>query len=223
MSLETRIVAKHIYDNRQNTTNVSVPNGYRPAWTDDRLNPQRAEHTLRPPIALSTFTPPQGYRKVDREDDRLNPNRGLRTAQGDTATNQIWTDTIPRELRPVATNPRTITVTHPDRAYVNTAEGGAQTYRLSSRNAPGSAAPATVEARAKPSYVRVATFGSDAEARKAAKALAGQGLPVRLGTIKRRSGDVRVVLAGPYSDRDQAASTLNRLRAAGYGGASLTR
>jgi hypothetical protein len=41
-----RVVPKHVYENRRNTTNVSVPKGYRKVWQDDRLNPRRAEQTL---------------------------------------------------------------------------------------------------------------------------------------------------------------------------------
>jgi hypothetical protein len=41
-----RVVPKHVYENRRNTTNVSVPKGYRKVWKDERLNPRRAEQTL---------------------------------------------------------------------------------------------------------------------------------------------------------------------------------
>ena len=42
----TRVVPRHVYENRQNTQNVSVPRGYARVWDDDRLNPKRAEQTL---------------------------------------------------------------------------------------------------------------------------------------------------------------------------------
>lgn len=41
-----RVVPRHVYENRRNTTNVAVPKGYRKVWKDDRLNPRRAEQTL---------------------------------------------------------------------------------------------------------------------------------------------------------------------------------
>ncbi|MEL7211602.1 MAG: SPOR domain-containing protein [Pseudomonadota bacterium] len=48
------------------------------------------------PLRREVITPPPGYRRV-WEDDRLNPNRGPRTAQGNAQTAQIWTETVPRE------------------------------------------------------------------------------------------------------------------------------
>ena len=44
---DTRVVPRHVYENRRDSRNLKVPKGYRAGWRDDRLNPYRAEQTLR--------------------------------------------------------------------------------------------------------------------------------------------------------------------------------
>jgi hypothetical protein len=63
LSGHTRIVPRHVYEQRSEQVPM-VPHGYRPAWSDDRLNRYRAVQTV------------DGYK----------------------ATQQVWTNTVPREL-----------------------------------------------------------------------------------------------------------------------------
>ncbi len=218
----TRVVRRHVYQNRHNTTNVAVPKGYRPVWKDDRLNQNRAERTASPSVVSGTYIAPNGYRAVEREDDRLNPNRGLRTAAGDAQTDQIWQRTIPRTLVPFEQTPQVVTLPEGAVAYSGAAPAPAL-LRISTRSAPNAtvaqAMPAPTATRS--TWVRVATFKTDAQARQVAQSLAAQGLPMRLGTVKRNGKAYRVVLAGPFGSSQQTQSALSRVRSAGYSNAKV--
>lgn len=106
----TRVVPRHVYDQRRNTQNVSIPEGYRPVWSDDRLNPHRAEQGLAPAAPRHVALVPEGYRPVVRDDDRLNPQRGQRTVAGDAQSDLIWTRTVPRQLVQAPTDRPVVTV-----------------------------------------------------------------------------------------------------------------
>jgi hypothetical protein len=215
----TRIVPRHIYENRQNTQGGTVPPGYRKTWDDDRLNPNRGERTAAPSGTLPVPRVPKGYRPA-WDDDRLNPNRGPRTAQGEAATDAIWTRTVPRTL-----------IQEPTRGHVprvpNNARNGNSPYwkpparaavtqpRLSTRSVPAQAAGQA--------FVRVAVYRAEAQARTAAQSLVKTGMTLRLGTLRHKGETLQVVVAGPFPSQAVASAAVGQLRAAGFGNAQLRR
>ncbi|KIC14422.1 SPOR domain-containing protein [Leisingera sp. ANG-DT] len=215
----TRVVQTHIYQDRRLSNSFTVPEGYRPVWTDGRLNPQRAERTVRPAVVTSFAQAPAGYETVAREDGRMNPMRGVRTPEGDAQMAQIWTGGVPRKLvqlpldRPAVKLPRG--------ARLSPAEAQPKGLRLSTRSAPGAAAPDQLAPASR--YVRAATYAEPAQAKAAARKLASAGLTVRLGTVSRKGQPYKVVLAGPYQGEAQAAAALAKVQRAGFSGARLSK
>ncbi len=222
VSSSTRVVPRHVYDNRQNTQNVTVPNGFATVWEDGRLNPNRAERTLAPARPTDSTMVPQGYR-VAWEDGRLNPSRGVTTAPGNAQTQQVWTNTVPRTLQKVPTDRQVIQNPNPQNP-------GLPRARKSTRSEPNPAAQQQT-ARAQPKsqptkrrYIRVATYNSDADARASAKALVRRtGLEVRLGTLHRKGKTYRVVMAGPFTTDASANSAMSKVRGAGFSKARLSK
>ncbi len=108
-----RVLPRHVYDQRQNTLNFSVPSGYRAVWDDGRLNPRRTERTLKPAQVASPQIP-SGYRPA-WDDQRLNPNRGnASSVSGGAQSDRIWTQTVPRTLVPVPTDRPIIVIRYED-------------------------------------------------------------------------------------------------------------
>ncbi|OIQ45534.1 MAG: sporulation protein [Roseobacter sp. MedPE-SW] len=217
----TRVLPVHVYQQQRHSQDLVTPAGYKPAWGDDRLNLRRAERDLRPAILTSQTEVPAGYVRVERGDDRMNPMRGVRTAQGDAQMAAIWSKGQPRRLRDLPLDRQVVTATDTRQdPFEGDAKGGL-VLRLSSRSAPG----ATLETP-KPSqsrYVRAATFSDRGAAQQAAQALAATGVPVRLGNLSRKGVPYKVVLAGPFGDLNAAEQALSKVQAAGYSGARISR
>lgn len=157
----------------------------------------------RPGARVAGVVPvPEGYR-VAWEDDRLNPLRGVGTAQGQAMQDQVWTRKVPATL--VADAPR--------RQRVNEGE-----VVLSAKNAPAAAAPKAAGGRV---YVQVGSFGVVSNAAGAAARLAALGLPVAQSQGRIGGKAVQVVLAGPFGSAAEAQGALGAVRAAGFGDAFL--
>jgi cell division septation protein DedD len=212
----TRIVPRHVYENRQNVENVRVAKGYQNVWKDGRLNPRRAERTARPANVRVPSQAPRGY-KAAWDDDRLNTARAAVPTAGDAQMNGIWTQTLPRRLivSPVPKNKQIVVLSS------RNSNGSSEqaVARTSTRSSP----KATSQTAGKPKYIRVATYDSDAGARTAAQNLARSGLPMRLGTVTRKGKAYRVVLAGPFTSNDQAKAALAKVRGAGFSKAKITK
>ena len=222
LSQNTRVIPLHVYQQRANATDLPVPEGYRPVWEDDRLNPQRATRTLAPATQRAAVVPP-GYRPA-WQDDRLNPNRGVRTATGDAQTAAIWQDGVPRQI----VIPQDVPVVRIQRNRIQSRDTSASVSDTLYGGTPAAKAsapqPATraAQGQIEPTYVRVGAFGSEDDARRAAKQLArASGLKMRLGQGRNGSKTYPLVLAGPYSDAGAAQAALNKVRGAGYSGARL--
>lgn len=98
--------------------------------------------------------PPKGYVRV-WQDDRLNPYRGPRTAEGNAQSNAVWDTKTPRNLRKDAPT---------------------QTVQV--------AAPATSTVQGVGRYVQVATFSVPANAQRTAGRFQAAGFPVRLMNMR---------------------------------------
>jgi cell division septation protein DedD len=138
---------------------------------------------------------PPGYTRV-WDDDRLNPNRARGTATGEAQMDAIWTDDVPRQLRPLP-SPAAAT-------------------------APVAVATGTPVVAVQPGYfVQVTTATSLSEANVLAADLRGAGIPARRGELRRGATRTPLVLAGPYASLGAANAGLSEVRRLGYPGAVL--
>ncbi|MCG6901159.1 MAG: SPOR domain-containing protein [Rhodobacter sp.] len=181
------------------------------------------------------IAPPPGYRAAF-DDGRFNPNRGLQTREGYAQMRLIWTNGVPRRLVDLNTG-YDVTRRYPglrfpfidlnqQKKYV-AVHGwpGESTPEqrgvvMSTKNTPATA-PVRAPAATAPAhrYVQVGTFANPQNAQNSAARLKAMGLPVRVGTYKKRGTTYRIVLAGPFNSAAGLQAGLSTARRAGFGDA----
>jgi len=217
----TRILPVHVYLQRRESEDLRVPEGYRVAWEDDRLNIHRAEQTIRPTVLSEQAVVPEGFALADRADNRMNQMRGVRTPAGDAQMAQIWSDSLPRRQidKSLDKTPFVLWDAKAKYGIVPPRRGGAVSA-VSTRSAPDAVLPTPVAVSRR--YVRAVTLADPAKARAVARDLsAATGLQMRLGSVTRNGQPYKVVIAGPFTVGAEQA--LQRIRAAGFGGARLSK
>jgi SPOR domain len=158
-------------------------------------------------VASSMPAPPKGW-KYAWKDDRLNPMRGVGTAQGQAQMDALWTRQVPAKL-----------VTTPVAApLVFAAPPVAPVARVSTMSAPNKIAAKAAPAKAASGalYVQVGSFGVAANAAGAAARIAALGLPSASGHLAKGGSALQVVYAGPFADAGSAQSALAALKSAGF-------
>lgn len=157
-------------------------------------------------VADHTAVVPKGY-KLAWEDDRLNPLRGVGTAEGQAAQDQVWTRQVP--AKPVAEAPR-------QRVVISAQNAPAQPAAKPRVTQSTKSVPAASGGRL---FVQVGSFGVPANADGATARLAGLGLPVARSNGRIGGKAVQVVLAGPFGSAAEAQAALRAARGAGFGDA----
>ncbi|HRK43079.1 MAG TPA: SPOR domain-containing protein [Gemmobacter sp.] len=169
----------------------------------------RSSDLTNPPVVV-----PEGY-KLAWQDDRLNPYRGMGTAQGQAQQDQVWTREVPAQLQ--GQNGR-IVVSSKGQAAAPVR------LRVSSKSEPQArvnAAPQVQAVRTGGLYVQVGTFGVPSNAEGARARLRAAGLPTGTAQVNKGGKALQMVMAGPFADSGSAQAALNAARAAGFGDAYI--
>lgn len=212
----TRIAPRHVWAMQRQVADLGpIPEGYRPVWEDDRLNPKRAHQTL------------EGKRMMELRWTRDLPRRLIDITTGTDVTvffpDMIYPQTMPVPGR-VITSTRGSTRAAPAQgrlAEVQQELGMTTAPRrasgvISTRSAPPSmpagASPRAVLVGVSHKFVQVGVFGRSAQAQAAAARLGRAGLALQIKTLP--SGTV--VLAGPYGSAQHLGNALYAVRQAGY-------
>ncbi|WP_420862453.1 SPOR domain-containing protein [Algirhabdus cladophorae] len=178
--------------------NPPVPEGYRKAWSDDRLSNRRAQTTAEGNAAMNLiWTQEVPRRLIDsttgRDVTRFFPKLrfpyiSMNAQQRDLGT-RISTKTIKPSTPKVVKKPKKVVA---------------------------KAAPRKPAQAAKGRYVQIGTFGNAANVDKNVRRLKASGLPVRVANITSKGRKLQVVLAGPFQSPNRLNSALRALRGAGY-------
>lgn len=204
-----RVVPKHVYDTQKNsTTGLSVPDGYKPVWEDDRLNTKRAHQTFegmaQMEVAWSNTVPRYLInRETGRDVSYMYP--GLQYPYTSFEEQRAAGVTIATRGR-VVQPPQRVRASTTRRATVSTRSVG-----------PKAKPQKKMVRKASRPYVQVGAFRESGQAQRAAQRLANAGLPTRMGRVTRGGQGYSMVKVGPFRTQPQLERALRKVRGKGYG------
>lgn len=198
---QTVIAPRATYAERRNAQ-TRVPEGYKMAWEDGRLNPKRAHQTL------------DGRRKMLLTWSSTVPRQLIDSYTGEEVSRYF------PDLKYPYTSPRQqaaaeqVAKTKTPQVQVITPKA-----TVSSKSAPQKTRAQAATHR----FVQVGAFRNPANVRAAVARLTRAGLPVKLGVSTSGKSQTQLVLVGPFARQDALTSALNRARKAGFGDAFLRK
>ena len=183
-----------------------IPAGYKVAWSDDRLNPNRGIQKVSGMIQTTkhwTNTVPRKHRNVATAPERAAWSKLVYPFQSrnDLLNYVNAMDDLDLDVKSNGAI---------EMAPANT---GGVTARVSTRNvAPKTAKTLGLVGR----YIQVGAYGRSANADRAGKRLTQAGLPVEHRVVDRNGSQLNLILAGPFSDVTQLRRALERARDVGF-------
>ncbi|MFW2588736.1 SPOR domain-containing protein [Sagittula sp. SSi028] len=194
LSPQTRIVPRAVFEDK-GAQIAHVPQGYKPAWSDDRLNPYRGVQTVA------------GYRDTQAIWSNQVPRRLVsRANEGRSFPGNLWTRKYKHEVKD-PTIAYDANVPYPP-ARVQAKYAHQAQYRTSVLSTKGSDA-----AR---SYVEIGVFSTAPKAQAAVQRLASAGLAVRAATVSHNGQSMQKLRVGPFASAASAQAALSAVHSVGY-------
>lgn len=200
------------------SANPVMPDGYRPVWTDDRLNLHRPQPAQPKSLHVLQWTDYAPYRLIDTTTgkDVTAAYPQLRYPYTDHALQQAHLRarrTVSPKTQPAA---RPVYTPLPNVAPVT---DPASPARMSSKTDPVGTKVAVKVGKGH-KHVQAGAFTDPAARDQAIAALRSAGLPAIPAMLKRSDKTLHLALVGPYGSAQTLAQALLQVRNAGFGGAT---
>ncbi len=201
----TRVLPLHVARQRANVGTFAVPKGYRPAWSDDRLNPRRAEGSLAGRDSMNLIW------------TTTVPRRLIDQSTGEDVTAKVALVYPYTSFRQQSQNLGKVTlITRGGKTLKHVRKRASRAAPLPQTTRQPASTAAPRETLSGKRYVQVGSFGVKANAQRRARDLKRLGLPVRIGKVARADQTLRLVLAGPFKSDADAQQALQTARGAGF-------